>query len=63
MRTEQPTKCFVPFQKLRVRLAQLNRFKPPVVFYITYRSKAVRLILFSVFACVLFSPTVCLDGF
>ena len=21
MRTEQPTKCFVPFQKLRVRLA------------------------------------------
>ena len=29
----------------------LNRFKPPVIFYITDCSKAVLLIWFSVFAC------------
>ena len=29
MRTEQPTKCFVPLQKLMARLAPLNMFKPP----------------------------------
>ena len=28
MRTEQPTKCFVPLQKLRSRLASQNMFKP-----------------------------------
>ena len=28
MRTEQPTKCYVPLQKLRARLAPLNMFKP-----------------------------------
>ena len=38
----------------------LNRFKPPVIFYITDRSKAVLLILFSVFACfgVIFSTVI-----
>ena len=52
MQTEQPTKCFLPFQKLRARLAPLNRFKPtPVVFIISDRSKAVLLISSSVFAC------------
>ena len=51
MRTEQPTECFVPLQKLRARLVPFNRFKHPVMFYITDRSKAVLLIWFSVFAC------------
>ena len=49
-------------QKLRVRLAPLNRFKTPVVFYTTDRSKAVYLIWFSlVSVSVLFPPSVCLD--
>ena len=44
----------------------LNRFKPPVIFYITDRSNAIDLIWFSVFACLmlvslLFLPSVCLD--
>ena len=47
MQTEQPTKCFVPLQKLRARLAPLNMFKP---LFITARSKAVVLLWFSV-AC------------
>ena len=46
-----------------------NRFKPPVIFYITDRSKAVLLIWFYVFACFqcfgvsfcTFSSSVCLD--
>ena len=29
MRTEQPTKCLVLLQKLRVRLEPKNMFKPP----------------------------------
>ena len=29
MRTEQPTKCFIPLQKLRARLAPKNMFEPP----------------------------------
>ena len=49
-------------QKLRARLAPLNRFKPPVIFYITDRSKVVYLIWFSfVSVSVLFPPSVCLD--
>ena len=52
MRTEQPTECFVPLQKLRARMESLNRFKPPppspVILYITDRSKVSLLIWFSV---------------
>ena len=60
MRAEQLIKC------LNRAGVLLNRFKPPVIFHITARSKAVLLIWFSVFACfgvifVLFSPSVCLD--
>ena len=61
MQTEQPTKCFVPLQKLRVRL----KFKPPPhQYFITDRSKAVVLLWFSVtcFWCPSFghvSPFVC----
>ena len=29
MRTELPTKCFIPLKKLRARLGPLNRFKLP----------------------------------
>ena len=29
MRTEQPTKCFVPLLKLRARLAPKDMFNPP----------------------------------
>ena len=44
----------------------LHRFKPPVIFYITGRSKPVGLIWFSVLlvlvsVSVLLSPSVCLD--
>ena len=40
----------------------LNRFKSPVMFYITDHSKAVLLIGLSVFACFGVSkPSVCLD--
>ena len=42
----------------------INRFKPPVIFYITDRSKAVLCslcLLVSVSVSVLFSPALCLD--
>ena len=45
--------CMIePFQKLRARFGYpLNWFKPPVILYITERSKAILLIWLSVFAC------------
>ena len=48
MRTEQSTKCFVPLQKLRVRLAPENMFNPRPSN--SDRLKAVVLLWFS-FAC------------
>ena len=62
--------CMIePLQKLEGEVGYpLNRFKPPVIFYITDRSKAVLQISFSVFACfavsfctVLLSFSVCLN--
>ena len=52
MRTEQPTKCFVPIQKLKVRLGlqKLNHH----YLLSTYHSKVVALLWFSVncFCCM-----------
>ena len=53
MRTEQPTKCFVPLQKLRASLAPkrcLSHPPPPPQYFITERSEAEVLLWFSV-AC------------
>ena len=50
MQTEQPTKCFVPLQKLRARSAPLNMFKTPSNSSCTDRSRVVILLWFSV-AC------------
>ena len=57
-----------PLQKVRAMLGPSNRFKPPVIFNITDRSKAVLLIWFSVFVFAGFgvcfctvSPSECLD--
>ena len=46
MRTEQPTKCFVPLQKLRARLAPLTCLSPQE--FITDRSGAVVLLWINV---------------
>ena len=48
MRDEQPTKCVIPLQKLRVRLAQYNMFKLPEN-SITDRFKTVVLLRISLF--------------
>ena len=50
MRTEQPTKCFVPFQKLRVRLSVHVKLVLVSKYIFTDRSKVVLLLWFSV-AC------------
>ena len=48
MRTEQLTKYFEPLQKLSARLGPISRVKHPLkLFYITDRSKAILLTLFS----------------
>ena len=51
MRTEQPTKCFLPLQKVRRERRRKIDLNPTVIFYITDPSKALLLIWFSVFDC------------
>ena len=52
MRIEQLTKCFEPHQELRARMeSRLTGLSPPVIIYITDRTKAVLLTWFSVFSC------------
>ena len=50
MRTKQPTKCFVPLQKLSLKLGPENMFSSPLHLFITDRFKTVVLLWFSV-AC------------
>ena len=59
MRTEQPTKCFVPYRKLRAKLSPLNRLKPPppAIYYRPCQGGSSVVVLFCLFFGVRVSMT------